>query len=171
MFNTFVSTCAVAFRITNGHNKTCSFDTEDFIPISSFYGVVGSLSWFTKCLIGITGNILSVMYFNSKCIYSLETHACTIVECVIVCNVHHVTSTWPFIYWWLGGINARHNPHTEIPSWNSLEVNFAPASVLILYVYHQPNSDTFPNMTWNVYNLSMTSSVVMFYIPSSFRIL
>ena len=62
-----------------GQNKTCRFDNEVFVPVSSLCGVLGSLYWFTKCLIFIKVNILSVVYINEKCIYSSETRACTII--------------------------------------------------------------------------------------------
>ena len=57
MFNTFVSTCAIAFFKTYVQNKTCKFDNEGYVPVDSLCGVIVSPSWFTKCLIGITGNI------------------------------------------------------------------------------------------------------------------
>ena len=144
--------------------KKSRFDTEFFVPVTSLCGVVGSLSWFTKCLIGRTRNILSFVYINEKCIYSSENRACTIIECAIVCNVNHVTSTWPLIYLWSGATNAIHTPRTEIPSWNSLEVNYMQESVLIISIFHQPNSSTF-----QISSLSMTSSVVIFSIPQSFE--
>ena len=52
-----MSTCAVAFLTTHGYNKAHRFYTEGFIEVASLCGAVGSKSWFTKCLIGITGNI------------------------------------------------------------------------------------------------------------------
>ena len=79
MFNTFVSTCSVAFCTTQGQNKTRSFDTEGFVPVASLCGIIGSLSWFKKCLIGITGNIWSVVDINTKSIYHSETRTCTII--------------------------------------------------------------------------------------------
>ena len=95
--NAFVSTCAVAFYTTQGQNKTRRFDTEGFVSVASLCGIVGSLYWFTKCLIGRTGNIWSVVYTNERCIYPSETRACTILECEIVRNVCHVNSTWPLV--------------------------------------------------------------------------
>ena len=44
MSNAFVSTCAVIFCTKFGHNKTCTFDTEGFVSVASFWGVVGSPS-------------------------------------------------------------------------------------------------------------------------------
>ena len=118
MFNAFVSTCEVAFLTTHGQNKKCGFDTEGFVPVYGLCGVVGSSSWFNKYLIGRTGNIWSVMYINSRSMYSSETRAGTIIECTIVLNVHHITSTWQFIYWWYDATNTSCTPCIEIPSWN-----------------------------------------------------
>ena len=42
MFNGFVSTYTVDFNTTDGKNKTIRFDTEDFVPVTSLCGVVGS---------------------------------------------------------------------------------------------------------------------------------
>ena len=42
MFNASESTRAVSFRKTQGKNKTHGFDTEGFVPVISFCGVVGS---------------------------------------------------------------------------------------------------------------------------------
>ena len=64
MLKGFVSACTVAFCTTHGNNKTCGFYTESFVPVASLFGVVGSPSWYTKCLIGITENIWSVVYIN-----------------------------------------------------------------------------------------------------------
>ena len=122
IFNSFVSTCAIVFRTTYGKNTTRRFDTEGFVPVDSLYGVVGPPSCFTKFLIGRTGNMWSVVYIIKKCI-------CLPESWVIVCNVCHVNSTYPFIYWWYGAANVIHTALTEIPSWNSLEVNCVPASV------------------------------------------
>ena len=79
IFNTFLSTRAVYFCTTHGKNKIQRFDTECFVPVASFCGVVGSPYWFSNCLIGRTGNMLSVVYINAKCIYLSETCACTII--------------------------------------------------------------------------------------------
>ena len=68
MFNAFVSTCEVSFHTTHQQNKTRMLDTEGLITVEILCGVVSSLSWFTKCLIGRTGNILSVLYIN-KTVY------------------------------------------------------------------------------------------------------
>ena len=37
-----------------------------FVPFASLCGVVGSPSWFAKCLIGRTGNIWTIMYIDDK---------------------------------------------------------------------------------------------------------
>ena len=37
--------CAVALCITHGHNNTRKCDTEDFLPVTSLNGVVGSPSF------------------------------------------------------------------------------------------------------------------------------
>ena len=66
MFNAFVSTCEVAFCTTHGQNKTHSYDTEGFVSVAILCGIVGSQSWFTKCWIGRTGDILSVMYIHEN---------------------------------------------------------------------------------------------------------
>ena len=55
MFNVFVSTCAVAFRTGHGQNNKRKCDTEGFVPVASFYGVVGSPSSFITSLISRTG--------------------------------------------------------------------------------------------------------------------
>ena len=165
MFNVFLSTCAVALHEKHVQNITCRFDTEGFVPVASFYGVVDSPSWFIKWLFGRIGSIWWVMYINGKCTYQYKTRVCTIIECAIVPNVCHVTSTWPFVSWWSVAANVSHNTRIERPSWNSFEVNCVPASVYICSKYHQPNSYTFPNLAWNISSLSMTSSVGMFSIP------
>ena len=146
IFNAFVPKRAVTFCTTHGQNKTLRFDTEGFVPVSSLWGVVGSPYWFTKCLIGRTGNIWSVLNINEKCIYLLETHAWTIIEYTIVRKFCHVTSTWPFISWRFGAANASCTPHTERPSWNYLEVNCMPDPVWIISISHQPNSSNFASI-------------------------
>ena len=160
MLNTFVSTCD--FRIT-WKNKTYWFDTEGFMPVVSLCGVVGSPPWFNTFLLAE-----QVVYDQSwtlmQNIYSSETCACTIIECVIVYNIRHVTSTWPLITWCSGAANNSRNPPTERSYWNSLEINCMPESVWIVSISHQQNSSTFPNIYWNVSSLSMTSSVVIFSI-------
>ena len=55
MFNAFVSTCALTFCKTHGHNNTCRFDTEGFVSATSFCGAVASPSVFTNSLINRTG--------------------------------------------------------------------------------------------------------------------
>ena len=125
-------------------------------------------SRFTKFLIGKKGNIWSVVYINSKCMYLLETRLCTIIECVIVWNVRHVTSTLPLISWWFGASNESCAPNKERPSWKSLGLNCGPELVWILYKSHYPNSSTFKNISWNISSLSITSSEVIFSIPYRF---
>ena len=171
MFNAFVSTCAVAFFTTHGKNKMRSFDNEDLFPVASLCGVVVSPYWFTKCFIGITGSIWAVMYINEKCIYYSETRVCNIIECAIVLNVRHVTSSWLIISWWSGAANDCLNPHIERPSEKFFKVICVTAPVWILSVYHYPNSSTFPNIAWNIYILSLNYSVVIFSITQSFVIL
>ena len=139
MLYDFVSTCAVTFCTKIGHNKTRGFGTEGFVPVSSLCGVVGSPSWCTKCLIGRTVNIWSLVYINAKCIYSSENLACNIIKCTTVRNVHHANLICPFIYWWYGAGKSINTPLTEIPSWKSLGVSCVPASVLILSIYLQLN--------------------------------
>ena len=120
MFNAFVSICVVVFRTTHGQNKPHRFYTGGFVPISSLCGIVDSPSWFTKCLLFSTGNILSVVYINAKCIYLSEIRVCTTLECAIVRFFLHVTSTWPLISWWSGDDNSSCTPHKERPYWNFL---------------------------------------------------
>ena len=165
MFNTFPSMCAVIFCTTHGQNVTGGFDTEGLLTVSSLCVIVGSLSWFIKCLIGKTGKMGWVVYIHAKCMYSYETHTFTIIECEIVRNVHHVTSTWLWISWWSGDSNVRRTPCTERPSWNSLEVNFIPSSVCICSKSHYSNLSNFPNLDWKMSILSMTYSVVKFSVP------
>ena len=171
IFNSFVSKCAVAFHTTYGKNKAHEFDNEGFIPVDSLCGVVGLPSWFTKCLIVITVNIWSVVYINAICIYLSETCACTIIKYARVRNVCHVTSTQPLISWWSGDVNANLKPHIERPYRNPLEVNWLSESVWLLSISHHPNSHNFPDLAWNISSLSMTSSVVIFSIPSNYGIM
>ena len=53
--------CAVAFSYKTGKNKTRGFDTEIFVPVYGLCGLVGSPSLSNNVLVGITGNILSVV--------------------------------------------------------------------------------------------------------------
>ena len=110
IFNAFPSTCAFCFFPTHGQNRTRIFDTEGFVPVDNFCDVVVSPYCFTKCLIYETRNMWWVVYINAKCMYSLEIRACTIIEFVVVRNVYHVTSTWPFISWWSGAANIGYTP-------------------------------------------------------------
>ena len=55
------------------------FDTKDFILVASLCDVSGSPSWFTKWLIGRTGNIWGVMYINAKFMSSSKTLGCTTI--------------------------------------------------------------------------------------------
>ena len=59
-----MTTFAVAFRTKYGQNKTHGFDTEGSVPVASLCGIVGLPSYFTKCLIGKTVNMWSVVYIN-----------------------------------------------------------------------------------------------------------
>ena len=165
MFNAFMSTCVADFFTTHGQNITRVFYTEGIFSVEILCGIVGSLYWFTKGLICKTRNMRQVVWINSKCVNSSETRACTIIDCAIVCNVRHVTLTWPLIYLWYGADNLICTPRTERPSWKSLEVNCAPATVWIHSKSHQPKCSTFQNLSWKISGLSMTSSVVMFPIP------
>ena len=119
MFNAFVSTCAFVFHKIYEKYIMRRFDTGGLVPVSSLCGIVGSPPWFIKCLIGKTGNIWWVVYTNAKCMYYYKTRVYTILECVIVFNVCHVTSTWPFIYWWYIGANLGRTPHKEKNYWNT----------------------------------------------------
>ena len=73
-FNAFVLMWETDFCTKHGQ-KTRRFYAEGFVTVDSLCGAVGSPSWFTKCLIGRTGNILSVMHINANCIYLSETQA------------------------------------------------------------------------------------------------
>ena len=139
MFNAFPSKYAVVFCTNHRQNRTHKFNTEGFLPDASMCGVVGSLSWFTKVLIGRIRNMFWVVYIHAKCIYSYETCAYTIIECAIVNKVQHITSTCTFISWWSDASKVRHTTRTEILSWNSFEVNCVLESVWILSKFHQPN--------------------------------
>ena len=46
-----------SYKTINGQKIMCIFYTDGFIPVASYCGVVGSPSWFIKCLIGKTVNI------------------------------------------------------------------------------------------------------------------
>ena len=139
MFNAFVKTCAVAFRTKHGQNKTRKCDTEGFIPVKSLNSVVGSPYSFIKPLIDSTRKIWSSIYINAKLIQASKKCACTISECVIVCNVLHVTSTCLFISWCSGASNIRRTLWVWHYSWNSVEENCVPASSEIISNSHQPN--------------------------------
>ena len=136
MFNSFISTCVVAFNTTHRQNKARMFDTECLVPVASLCGVVGSPSWLSKYLISRIGGIWSVVYINTKCMCLSENRVCTIIECEIVRNVRHVTSTWPLIFWWSGAANFSRTTCTERPYRNSLGVNCVPFSVWIPSIYH-----------------------------------
>ena len=103
--NTFLSTCAVAFRIIHVQNSTRKCDTEGFVPVPTSKYVVFMLSLFLRSLIGRTGKIWSVVYINAKWIYTSETLACDITECDIVRNILHVNLTCLFISWCYGAAN------------------------------------------------------------------
>ena len=137
-------------------------DTEGFVPVASFNGVVGLLSSFIRSMIGWTGRIWSVLYMNAKRMYASEILACTIRECAIVRNVLHVTSTCPFISWCYGAAYVKWTPKVWNYSLKSVEVNSVPASAEINYKPHHLNSSIFPNLDWNIFSLSITSSVVIY---------
>ena len=103
-----VNVCS-RFFTTHGHTRTRIFDTEYFVPFASLCSVIGSPSWFIKCLIGKTVHIWWDVKITTKCVLS-KTRACTIIECAVVRNVYHFNSTWPIIYWWYGGANASCTP-------------------------------------------------------------
>ena len=140
-------------------------DTEAFVPVASLCGGVGSPSSFIRSLIGSSGNIWSVVYIHVKWTNASRTLACTIRECATVRNVLQVTSTCPFISWCSGAANVKRTLRVWHSSLNSVEVNFIPASADILSKSHHPNWSIFPNLDWNIINLSITSSVVIFSIP------
>ena len=132
IFNAFVPTCAVAFRTTHGKNNTLICSTEGFVPVASLYGVVRSPSSFIRYLMGRTGKIWSIVYINSKWIYSSKTLACTIRECVIVRKGIHVTLTGPFVYWCFVTNNVKWILRVCNSSLKSAEVNSVPASAVTL---------------------------------------
>ena len=136
-----------------------------FCTFASLCGVVVSPSLFIRSLIGRTRKIWYVVYIIAELTYTSDTLACTIRECATLRNVLYVTSTCPFISWCSGAANVKRTPQVWHYSLNSVEVNFVPASAEILSKYHHPNSSIFPNMDWNISSLSITSYVVIFYIP------
>ena len=146
MFNVFVSTCAVAFRTPHGQNNTCKYDTDGFVPVASFCGVIGSPFLFIRYLIGRTGKIWYVVYINAKLIYASKTLACTIRECATVRNVLRVTSTCPFISWCSGAANVKQTLRVWHYSLKSIEVNCVPESDEIVSKSNHPNSSIFPNL-------------------------
>ena len=89
-FNSFLLMYEFPFCTTHGVNVTCRFDTEVFVPDAIFCGVICSPYWFIKVLIGKTGNILWVIYINTKCVSSSKTCECTIIEFVMVRNFRHI---------------------------------------------------------------------------------
>ena len=165
MFNVFFPTCAVDFCATHVQHNARKCDTEGFIPVASLYGVVRSLSLFIRSLIGRMVKIWSFVYIDAKLIYASETLACTITECSIVRNFIHVTSTFPFISWFSGASNVKLTLQVWHSCLNSVKINCVPASAEILSKSHHLNSSIFPNLYWNIYSLSITSSVMIFSIP------
>ena len=161
MFNDFVSTFAIAFRTTHVQNIMCKWDTEGFIPVASFCGVVRSPSLFIRSLIGRTGKMWYVVYINVKWTYTYGTLACTIRECSTVRNVLQVTSTCPFVSCCYGAANVNRNPQVWHSSLNSVKLNCVPASAEIIYKSRHSNLSIFPNLDWNISNLSITSFVVI----------
>ena len=134
IFNAFVPTCAVSFRTTHGQNHTRKYDAEGFVSVSSLNGVIVSPSSFISYLIGRTRKIWYVLYINGKRIYASKTLACTIIECAIIRNVLHVTSTYRFISWCSGSANVKWTPRVWHSSLNYVEVNCFPASTEILSI-------------------------------------
>ena len=165
IFNTFVPTCAVAFRTTHRKNNTCKCDTECFVPVTSLNYVVGSLSSFIRFLIGRNGNIWSVVYINEKWIYDSETIAFTIRECAILHKILHVTFTCQFISWCPGAANDKWDSRVWHSSLKSVKVNYDPVSAEFPSKSHHPNSSICPNMDWNISILSITYSMEIFSMP------
>ena len=165
IFNEFLSTCAVAFRTTHGKNNALKCDTEDFVPVAGLNYVVGSPSLFIRYLIGRNRNIQYDVYINAKWIYASETLACTIRDCAIIRNVIHVTLTCPFIYLCSRDANFKWTPRVWNYSLNSVRVNFVHASAEILSKCYHPYTSIFTGLDWNLSSLSITSSVVIFFIP------
>ena len=75
------------FLYNTWRNITRKFDAEGLVPVSRLVGIVGSPSWFSKCLIGKTINMQWVVYIKEKCMHLSKTRTCTIIECVIILNV------------------------------------------------------------------------------------
>ena len=165
MFNVFVSTCAVALCTTHGKNNTRKWDTEGFVPVYSLCGIFGSPSSFIISLIGRTRKMWSVVYINAKGTNTSGTLKCTIRECATVRNVLQVTSTCPFISWCSGAANVKQTQRVWHSSLNSVKISCVPASAEILSKSHHPNWSILPNMDYNISNLFITSSVVIFSIP------
>ena len=162
IFNAFVLMCAVAFHTINGQNNTRKCDIKGFVPVGSLNGVVGSAFSFIKSLIGRTGKIWSVIYFNENFIYTSETVAYTIRECAIVRNVLHIISTFLFISWSLGAANVKCTLRFCHYSLNSIKVNCVLISAENLSKSQHSNSSISPYLDWNVSSLSITYSVVIF---------
>ena len=135
-----------------------------FYTYRNLNDVVGLPSLIIKSLIVSTSKIWSAVYIKEKWIWSSETSACTIRECEIVRNILRVTLTCPLISWCSGAANVIRTPRFWHLYWKSLEVNCVPAYAEIIYKSHQPNSSIFPNISWNIPILSITSSVLIIYI-------
>ena len=74
------------------------FNLEAPLPVGGgedYFEMGGS---FVTRLLLVPPPIISREHINLKCIYYSETRACTIIECTIVHNVRHVTSTWKLIF-------------------------------------------------------------------------
>ena len=146
----------------SGQNNTRKCDTKRFVPVTTLNGVVGLLSSFIRSLIVSTGKIWSIVYIYVKWIYASKTLAFTISECEIV---RHVTLTCPFISWCSVDANIKWTPKVWHTSWNSVRVNYVPASYEILSKCQHPNSSIFPKLDFNIPILSITSSVAIIPIP------
>ena len=169
MLTAFVPTSAVYFCTTHGQNRTSKCGIGGFVPVVSLGGMIGSPSSFIKYLIGSTENIWSAVYMQKKK-YASKTCACTISECAIVRNALHVTLTCLFISWCLGAAKVSQTQRVWYSSWNSVEVNWIPASAENISKSYHTKASIFPNLAWNISNLSNTSSVVVFSYHNCFRL-
>ena len=62
----FLSMCAVAFHTKHGQNNTFKCDTEGFLSVASFDGLVGLPLLFIRYLIGRTEKKGFVVYIIAK---------------------------------------------------------------------------------------------------------
>ena len=94
-------------------NNARRFDTEGFVQVYSLCGVVVSLYWFTKCFIGSTENIWSVVYMNEKC-KNIFRNPCVHHNWMYdssKCSTNN--STLSLNSWWSCAPNACNTPRTE----------------------------------------------------------